>query len=131
MLALVVAMCLANLWVLLLRSGIPYSLEGTVTDIQVRTEKLAGIDDVWIVTVGDRQLHLDYDLARALRKDHEIRKGAWSTSVEIESRPDIHLQPSRDFWGMVPTSIVVVGAMWLLGRRRAATSGSALRPGAR
>jgi hypothetical protein len=128
---LIGVLCVGSLWTLFLRSGIPYELDGTVVDIQVGTEKLAGIDDVWIVHIDDRQLHLDYEFARSLGRRRVIEKPAWSPTVKVSGREDIHLAPSKEFWQMLVAVAAIALTLLGLGRVRAArsTSGSVPRPG--
>jgi hypothetical protein len=115
---LIATLCAGALWSLFLRSGIPYELDGTVVDIEVGTEKLAGIDDVWIVQIDERRVHLDYPFARALVRNQLIHKGAWSRTADIVAGDDIHLTPSREFWGMAATAAVLAATLWALARMR-------------
>ena len=55
-LAVVVALAAANVWVTFRRSGIPASLDGTVDRIEVRPEKHPGLDDVHLVTIAGKEV---------------------------------------------------------------------------
>jgi hypothetical protein len=119
LLAVVLALAMGNLWFTLLRSGIPRAFAGTVERIELREEKPGADDDVYLVTVGARTMHLDAEVARELRERESISKRAWSAEIRTPRGP-IRLHPSHDVVGMavvMPVVIVLAVGMIFLGRR--------------
>ena len=122
------ALCVLNLYVLIYRSLIPVSVDGVVTGTEVRIEKLPGTDDVHIVVVDGRQIHVDPSIEGALSKGERVSKAAFSTSLETSDGP-LPLRPSTGFWRM----LIVMPAMlaltlWVLSLGH---KGSRWRRGAR
>ena len=115
--ALAALLALGNLWFTFHRSGIPVSLTGTVERVEVRQEKHPGLDDVHLVTISGREIHLDAEVASLVEPGDEIQKGQWSTSLTT-SRATRGIRPSKDFWRMVLAMPLLVGlAALLLGYR--------------
>lgn len=103
------------------RSLIPIAVDGTVTGIEVRREKHPGIDDVWLVTIGDRRLHVDAPIGRALGEGARVTKTAWAQRLVIDGTPRT-LALSRDARAMLavmPLTLLVAGAALHLNRRSA------------
>lgn len=119
------ALCLGNLWFTLVRSTIPLELDGKVEAVEVLTEKHPGLDDVYIVQIGDREIHVDEAVANNLRVGDQIQKNSWTYEILnlSDAGNSIRLSPSRDFWGMVKTMPVVLVAVCvvLFVRRRQRT----------
>lgn len=114
------ALCVGNVAVTFMRSGIPYDLEGMVRGVERRLEKKPGRDDVYIVTVGKRALHLDRDLGARLIPGDLLSKPAWERVLRIGD-VTLELAPSRDFRGMVGAMplVLVLGVLVLVfGRKR-------------
>jgi hypothetical protein len=103
------ALCVFNLYVLIYRSLIPVSVDGVVTGTEVRIEKLPGTDDVHIVVIDGRQIHVDSSIEGALSKGERVSKAAFSTSLETSDGP-LPLRPSTAFWRM----LIVMPAMLAL-----------------
>ena len=117
LLALVVLLALGNLWATFHRSGIPVELTGRVERIEGRREKHPGLDDVHLVTVAGREIHLDPAVASLLREGDDIRKAAWSTDLQ-SPRGSSRLEVSRDFVRMVLSMPLLAVLAWVLLRRR-------------
>ena len=120
--ALVVAMALfavGNIVATFARSGIPYSFDGRVEAIEVNSEKVPGIDDVWLVVIdGGDSIHLDNRFAAQLEEGEQVRKRFFGRTLARSAGEDISLSPSRDFWGMFPALLLFGTAVWYLDRRR-------------
>ena len=127
LLALVALLALGNLWFTFRRSGIPATLTGTVESVEVRREKHPGLDDVHLVTISGREIHLDADVASLLRVGDETRK-AWGSTALTTPRGRSHIAPSKDFWRMIIAMSLLFGlALLLLGHfRRAGYATSAI-----
>lgn len=95
LLALLAVLAVGNLWVTLTRSTIPLAIEGQVTDVELRFEKRRGVDDVYLVTVADRVLHVDTAIGRRIRTGDRLSKDAWSRTLSTPRGP-VRLTPSRD-----------------------------------
>lgn len=108
-----------NLYETLRRSTIPLALDGEVTDIELLQEKHPGIDDVHLVHMEDRTLHVDASVAERVTVGDSLHKSAWSTSLVVGSN-ELRLEPSRDFRGMLVVMVIVVlicGFLVLMPRR--------------
>ena len=100
LLLLALALCVGNLTFTFLRSTIPFELDGRVSDIVFITEKHPGIDDIYVLTVEDRDLRVDPDVAREVEVGDELRKNSWSSEMLIGregSERTLQIEPSRDF----------------------------------
>lgn len=106
----------ANVWSTFQRSGIPVTLHGRVEHVEVRPEKHAGLDDVHLVRIAGDEFHLDPSVALRLQVGDEIRKDAWSLSLETP-REHFALGLSRDCVRMLLAMPILVGLAWLLLRR--------------
>ncbi len=119
LLVLAALLALGNLWFTFHRSGIPAALTGRVGRVEVRPEKHPGLDDVHLVTVAGREIHLDAEVATLLAEGDEVRKSAWSTEIEVHGRTDA-IGVSRDFLRMaLAMPLLMALAVVLLWRRRA------------
>lgn len=122
--ALGLVLCITNLVVTLWRSTIPDSLDGTVENIEFLTEDNPGIDDIYVVSVGDDELHVDRAVATRLTENVHVSKDAWSTEIVIGrygTARTIQLEPSEDFVGMVlamPVAALVLVILLFVRRRR-------------
>jgi len=113
-----------NVWVTFHRSGITETMSGPVDDIEVRQEKHPGVDDVYLVTIGDKTLHLDADVAIELSTNSKVEKKGWSTRLLVTTgQPEvgfdafIRLRPSSDFYRMLIASALILGiCLWNLKR---------------
>lgn len=114
---LAVLLCVGNLWTTFFRSGIPLGIEGRVDSLETRTEKHPGVDDVHLVGVGGRVLHLDKAFVQQLAVGDTLRKRPWSTSARVGGKT-LKLGASRDFYGMVVAMLLLTGTAWLVTTRR-------------
>ena len=123
LLVLVVLLAAGNLGSTLSRSGIPAELTGYVERVEVRREKHAGLDDAHLVTIGERELHLDAEVAALLHEGDEVGKAAWSTDLVIQGHKH-RVGLSKDFIRMalaMPLLVILAGG--LLWRRRQRAEG--------
>ena len=111
----ILALAGGNIAATLSRSLIPYALDGDVEEIELRFEKRRGIDDVYLVTVDERQLHVDPAVGRRIDEGDYIRKDAWTTALGT-SVGEIPLRPSPDFWRMLLVMPVVAISALVLFR---------------
>lgn len=113
--SLAVVLCIANLAVTLHRSLIPISLEGVITDVEIRFEKHRGVDDVYLISVNDRRLHVDASAGAALKVGDHVRKRPLSPVLETP-RGKVPLRPSRDFTRMLVvmplTMLLTLALLW-------------------
>lgn len=119
-----------NLWVTLARSTIPLHIDGRVSDIELRFEKNPGVDDVYLVTVGDRTIHVDAAVGPRLGVGNRLRKDRWERHIHVDDRA-IPLSPSRDFrrmLGAMPLVATAVGLLVMLPRSAGRRSGPRLVP---
>lgn len=120
---IVLALCAGNLWFTLARSTIPFELNGKVESVDVLTEKHPGLDDVYLVRIGDREIQVDEAVARSLRVGDHIRKDSWTWEILNLSDvgTSIRLTPSKDFWGMgrtMPVVLIAASLVLFTGRKR-------------
>ena len=110
-----------NIGVTVHRSLIPVALDGTVQRIEVRREKHPGVDDVWLVDVGQRRLHVDAGIAHRLPEGTTVSKPPWSATLTADGEP-ISLPLSGDavgmLWVMPLTVVAAAAASGVTGRRR-------------
>jgi hypothetical protein len=106
-------------WSLAARSAIPLTLDGTVTQVEVREEKHPGVDDVWMVYIDGDPRHLDSELAADLEVGDRIRKDRWETSLVVnDTTRDLALSDNaRTMFGVAPLSVLMAALLALLGRR--------------
>lgn len=83
-----------------MRSAVPLSFDGPVEKIEVRREKHPGLDDVHLVTIGGRTLHVDAGVAGTLREGDRASKHAWSWRLSTP-RGEVTLGLSNDARGML------------------------------
>ena len=99
-----------NLWETFRRSTVPLELNGRVEMIEVRREKHPGVDDVHLVAIEGRTIHVDEAFAMHLDLGMRVVKRGWSTQVTVNGR-DVTIHPSRDFYGMaivMPLLLVIL-----------------------
>jgi hypothetical protein len=107
--------CLAALfaalgaWSLTARSAIPLSVDGTVTNIEVREEKHPGVDDVWMVSIDGKDRHLDAALASDLQVGDTVTKERWETGLSVNGTTrDLDLSgDARAMLGLAPVMVLV------------------------
>jgi hypothetical protein len=96
------------------RSTIPYAIHGDIEGIEVRFEKHRGVDDVYLVTVGGRTLHVDRAVGVRLTRGEHVDKESWSTSLRTDDGT-VRLRPSADVRRMAAVMpLVVLGASSLV-----------------
>lgn len=109
-------------WNLVERSTIPTELDGTVTAIELRHEKHPGVDDVWMVAVGDdRPRHVDTDVAALLVEGDRVEKDAWDNTLSVNGESH-RLALSDDARAMLifaPLVALVIAALTLATHVRA------------
>lgn len=110
---LVLLLGLSNLWTTLHRSGFPVRMEGTVSRIEIRHEKHPTWDDVYLVWLGRRAVHLDMPIAQALRVGDRVSKRRWEFHMETP-RGRLPLSVSKDFKGMAVLMPLLLLLAWLL-----------------
>lgn len=110
-----------NIAVTLHRSLIPVAVDGVVEDVEVRQEKHPGIDDVWLIHVAGRRLHVDAGLATQLSEGQHIAKDAWQRRLTVDGTT-APLGLSSDALGMLwlmPLLLIgVVILLWSPASRR-------------
>ena len=102
------------------RSLIPVGLDGTVARVEVRREKHPGIDDVWLVDVGQRRVHADASIAQRLPEGTAVSKPPWSATLTADGQR-IPLRLSGDAVGMLwvmPLAVAAAAAAMAAARRR-------------
>ena len=124
LLCLALAFAALNIAAMLGRSLIPRSLDAAVERIEVRPEKRPGVDDVWLVHLDGRAVHVDAEIAEGLRAGDRLSKVAWSPTLRIDEST-ARLALSRDargmLWVMVVTFLACVSAAMVsrrVGRER-------------
>ena len=120
LLFLLFSFCLLNLTETLARSAIPFRLEGKIQKLELRPEMELGVDDVHLLTVGNRVFQIDAELAGKLQVGDPISKKAWDRTLQT-SRGAVRLSPSKDFRGMavvMPWLLAAGGVLLRSGRRR-------------
>ena len=115
--AATLALCLGNLAFSFLRSTIPIALDGTVENVEFLTSKNRGIDDIYVLHVDGRHLHVDKEVAQQLDSNARVFKESWSSELTVgegSSARTVELQPSPDFIGMLvamPVTALVIAAL--------------------
>jgi hypothetical protein len=105
---LLLTFCGLNLAETVGRSAIPFSLQGKIRNLETRREVEPGVDDVHLLTVGDRVLQIDAELASRIQIGDWISKKGWETSLQTP-RGRVRLALSQDFWGMGVVMPVLLG----------------------
>ena len=100
------------------RSLIPRALDATVTAVEVRSEKHVGVDDVWLIHLDGRPVHVDAATAEQLPQGATVRKQAWERHAVVDGRR-LRLALSDDARGMLAVMplTVVVALVAVYGRR--------------
>ena len=93
---LLLIFCGLNLAETLGRSAIPFSLQGEIRNLETRHEVEPGVDDVHLLTVGNRVLQIDAELAGQLQRGDRISKKGWEGSIQTP-RGRVRLTLSQDF----------------------------------
>lgn len=122
-----VILALVNLGVTLTRSTIPLALDGTIESIEFLSEGNPGIDDIYVLRVGEKEVHVDRAIAKQLTVGVHVSKEAWSSELtagrQSETRT-VELSPSEDFTGMAITMpIAMIGVLVLLSKKARSTWG--------
>lgn len=113
----VVALVLAtgNVYETVRRSTIPLALDGRVEAEEVRREKHPGVDDVHLLTLDGRRVHVDEHVARLVSEGDGLQKEAWSSTLTV-ARTRHELKLSSDATGMfamMPLLLLVITAsLW-------------------
>lgn len=122
MAGLVMVLALGNIAVTFRRSTIPMAFEGRVGSIEARSEKHEGVDDVYLLSIGERTVQIDEAVADLVDEGDPIHKEAWSRKIVVGGRP-AEVEVSKDFRRMaiVMPGIVLI-ALLILYRRRPSPS---------
>lgn len=119
--ALIVAFAVAGTWALVARSTIPVALDAEVTSVEMRREKHAGVDDVWLVGFDGRTHHIDAAVAREVDVGDRAVKERFSRTLLVDGEP-VALRLSDDARAMLvvapSTAVIGVGVIVLLGTAR-------------
>ena len=113
LLLLILLTALGNLFSTLHRSAIPLGLEGTVSRVELRHEKHPRVDDVHLVWLGGRAVHLDPAIAEQLRAGDRISKKPGQAHLPTPRGP-LRLPLSRDFKGMavlMPLMVLIAAGL--------------------
>lgn len=90
-----------NLWFSAVRSTIPLQLHGNAAKKERLIEKTLGVDDVYLVTLGDgTHIQVDGPVYEAIVLNRLVRKDAWSRKLESDGTI-IDVDWSHDFNGML------------------------------
>ena len=102
------------------RTFVPTSIAASVTDVEVRREKHAGLDDVYLIHFSDGTVrHAEGSVFASLHVGALVEKDAWSGMMTIDGEA-VELEWSDDVRGMVvlmPWILVGVGVMGFLAVR--------------
>lgn len=112
-----VALAVGATWAAFTRSAIPVALEGRVLDVTILHEKHPGRDDVYLIELPDRTVHVDAAVGQGIARGDELAKPAWSATLTTSSGI-VRLKPSRDVWGLAAAGALVILTCWLLTRPR-------------
>ena len=112
---LLLTFCGLNLAETLGRSAIPFSLQGEIRNLETRHEVEPGVDDVHLLTVGNRVLQIDAGLARQLQRGDRISKKRWEGSLQTP-RGRVRLTLSQDFRGRLAVMPWLIICGWVLIR---------------
>jgi len=117
----------ANVWFVAARSTIPLALDGKVHSKEVRHEKPPPKDDVCLLTIDGRQVHVDRDVFERMEVGIQVSKEAWSPLLKVNDQ-DLRLHWSADFRGMIWTmpltlGVILAALMCLLAGTRPAVAG--------
>lgn len=129
--ALLIVLCATNLVVTLVRSTIPISIEGRLEDIEFLTEENPGIDDIYVLHIDDRQVHVDRAVAKQLASGVHVSKDAWSNDLTVgrfQNARTVEVGPSDDFIGMLFVMPVTAMALAILLFSRRSAGGTSRPP---
>jgi hypothetical protein len=113
-----VMFAVANVAITIHRSLIPVALDGVIETIEVRHEKHPGVDDVWLVSVGGRRLHVDAPTARRLAEGQRLSKTAFQRRLSVDGAVvPLRLSPDAVAMSWV-MPVVLIGVMLNLGPGR-------------
>lgn len=129
--ALLIVLCATNLVVTLVRSTIPISIEGQLEDIEFLTEENPGIDDIYVLHIDDRQVHVDRAVAKQLASGVHVSKDAWSNDLTVgrfQNARTVEVGPSDDFIGMLFVMPVTAMALAILLFSRRSAGGTSRPP---
>jgi hypothetical protein len=118
--AVALALAIGNSYETFRRSTIPLGIEGSVESLEVRREKHPGVDDVHLLVVQGKTIHVDAEVASVLNRGAELQKDAWSPSLRID-QVSHQLSPSRDSRGMLvvmPVVLLVLAGLLYTGVSR-------------
>ena len=117
----IVTFAATGTWSVSARSTIPVAIDAEVTSVEMRPEKHAGVDDVWLVGLDGRTHHLDAAVARTLDVGDRLVKGRFSRTLLVDGDPVVlHLSDgARTMLVVAPGAVAAAGTvMALLGSRR-------------
>ena len=110
-------LAIGNTYETLRRSTIPLEIEGQVNALEVRREKHPGVDDVHLLSVDGRSVHVDAQVASIVSRGSKLRKDPWSSQLWIDQAAH-RLSPSRDSKGMlIAMPVILLVLAVLLGTR--------------
>ncbi len=122
--SLAALLAVANIWYTAARSTIPLALDTTVLNKEVRREKHAGKDDVFLLELeGLGQIQVDREVYENTAIGETLRKESHSMELRHGDKAVI-LQWSRDYQGMLAAmplcmialaSLLAVSFPWLRG----------------
>ena len=122
LLLLATAFAVTNIAVTIHRSLIPVGLDGQVVRVDVLHEKHPGIDDVGLLHVAARRIHVDAGVARHVADGASVTKRPWSSTLLVDGQP-VPIGLSGDATAMLcvmPLTVLTVAAAAVAGRRSAA-----------
>lgn len=113
MVLIAVLLAAGNLAETFRRTTIPLALDGSVTDEEMFIEKHQGVDDIHLITIGDRRLHVTKPVAELIEVGDRVQKRAWSRSISVDGTSS-RLSPSADLLGMLIVMPLVLAVVILL-----------------
>lgn len=116
LLALTLLCCAINVAATWHRSLIPVGLDGTVSAVELRRQERPGRDDVSLLTVDGRTLHVDSAVGTHLVAGEPVRKAPLSTTLSTPGGP-LPLRPSADALRMLLAMPLVAGIVVATLRR--------------
>jgi len=117
-LLVLVAGVLVTTWSAFERSTIPITLDGEVSRVVKRHGKLGGSDDVWQLWIEGEQVIVDRDVAALLEDGQQIRKSAWSSTIETDTGA-VEVGVSSDVWrSAVAGAVAFAVGCWALAHGR-------------
>jgi hypothetical protein len=114
LLSLAALLAAANVWYTAARSTIPLALDTTVLSKEVRREKHAGKDDVFLLELeGLGQIQVDREIYESIAIGETLKKEGHSRELRHDDQSLI-LHWSRDYQGMLaamPLCMVALAAL--------------------